>query len=142
MGVRRARGARAEALPWGDEPVPGGVHRCNVWQGAFPATNTLEDGFYGAAPTRTYAPNGYGLYNMVGNAWEWCADWWTRGARLPSDRTHRVMRGGSYLCTPPTVPLPRVGARRQHPRQLHGQPRFPDGARRVRMPARARGQAE
>ena len=104
-------GLEQKRFPWGDEPVPGGVHHCNVWQGAFPATNTLDDGFYGTAPVRTYAPNGYGLYNMVGNAWEWCADWFARGAPARSAGTHRVMRGGSYLCHPSYCFRFRVSAR-------------------------------
>jgi len=104
-------GLEQRRFPWGDEPLPGGEHRCNVWQGAFPATNTREDGFYGTAPVRTYAPNGYGLYNMVGNAWEWCADWFARGRADRSGGTHRVMRGGSYLCHPSYCFRFRVSAR-------------------------------
>jgi len=93
--------------PWGDELTPGGAHRCNIWQGTFPQQNTTEDGYYGTAPVDAFPPNGYGLYNMTGNAWEWCTDWFGRefhasGAHDnpagPSVGTHRVIRGGSYLC--------------------------------------------
>lgn len=103
-----ARGGLAEArFPWGDELTPDGVHRANVWQGTFPAENTLDDGWLGTAPVTAYEPNGYGLYNMAGNVWEWCADWFHptfhRGEQRvnpkgPGAGTHRVMRGGSYLC--------------------------------------------
>ncbi|SEG68290.1 Formylglycine-generating enzyme, required for sulfatase activity, contains SUMF1/FGE domain [Actinacidiphila yanglinensis] len=92
--------------PWGDELLPGGEHRCNIWQGRFPTRNTAEDGYEGTAPVDTFAPNGFGLYNMAGNVWEWCADWWTTdhpaGRRSnptgPARGTSRAMRGGSYLC--------------------------------------------
>ncbi len=95
------------AFPWGDELEPGGVHRMNVWQGRFPVENTAADGFVGTAPVDAFGPNGYGLYNMCGNVWEWCADWFDPGyyERSPLDAptgpasgTARVMRGGSYLC--------------------------------------------
>ena len=73
---RAARGGlEGKRFPWGDEETPGGMHRCNVWQGTFPDRNTADDGFVGTAPVTAFAPNGFGLYNTVGNAWEWCADW-------------------------------------------------------------------
>lgn len=106
-----ARGGRRGALyPWGDDLNPGGEHRCNIWQGRFPQDNTADDGYLATAPVRAYAPNAYGLYNMVGNVWEWCADWWSASWHVPpSDATridprgpdsgsNRVIRGGSYLC--------------------------------------------
>jgi formylglycine-generating enzyme len=103
-----ARGGLVQArYPWGDELTPGGEHRMNVWQGTFPRLNTLEDGYLGTAPVTAYPPNGYGLYNVTGNVWEWCADWFhtsfhvtgaQRNPRGPRSGTHRVMRGGSYLC--------------------------------------------
>lgn len=87
-----ARGGLAGAVyPWGDE-LPNGEHRCNIWQGRFPHHNTGEDGYLSTAPARSYAPNGFGLFNMVGNVWEWCADSWGPGSGL------KAMRGGSYLC--------------------------------------------
>jgi len=112
---KAARGGLVGArFPWGDDEMLDGKPACNVWQGRFPDRNDLTDGFYGLAPTDAYAPNGYGLYNMVGNCWEWCGDWYSArrfvsGAdqatpiaspRGPRDGEMRVMRGGSYLCHP------------------------------------------
>lgn len=103
-------GLEAKRFPWGDDETPDGRHRCNVWQGTFPSDNTTADGFYGLAPVDAFAPNGYGLHNMAGNAWEWCSDWFSnpRGA---ASGTHRVMRGGSYLCHPSYCWRYRNGAR-------------------------------
>ncbi|MEU8353088.1 formylglycine-generating enzyme family protein [Streptomyces sp. NPDC048845] len=99
-------GLEQRRYPWGDELTPGGEHRCNIWQGKFPAGNTAEDGYRGTAPVDAYEPGGFGLYNMAGNVWEWCSDWWgtdhTRARRSnpagPRTGTAKVMRGGSYLC--------------------------------------------
>jgi sulfatase modifying factor 1 len=101
-----ARGGLAgRRYPWGDELTPGGKHRCNIWQGRFPEKNSAADGYVGTAPVRTYPPNGFGLYNVVGNVWEWCADWFSAAhddvrndPHGPDSGTARVLRGGSYLC--------------------------------------------
>lgn len=104
-----ARGGLKQArFPWGDEREPEGQHQMNVWQGVFPGTNTLEDGFAGTAPASSFPPNDYGLHNMTGNVWEWCLDWFdpatysttetTADPTGPARGTHKVMRGGSYLC--------------------------------------------
>lgn len=108
---RAARGGLDQArFPWGDELTPRGQHRCNVWQGSFPFVDTGEDGYVGTAPVKAYRANGYGLYNMSGNVWEWCADFWSTSwhaderddTRIdPEGPVHgqaRVIRGGSYLC--------------------------------------------
>ena len=100
-------GLDGRRYPWGDALMPGAEHRCNIWQGTFPSSNTNDDGYYGTAPVDAFAPNGYGLYNTCGNAWEWCADWFSpdfhvRGPREdppgPAMGSHRVIRGGSYIC--------------------------------------------
>lgn len=98
---------------WGDECGDDGgdqaseVHRCNIWRGQFPVLATLADGWLTTAPVREFAPNGYGLWQSVGNVWEWCADWWAEDyyARSPGHNpagpatgAQRTMRGGSYLC--------------------------------------------
>jgi len=106
---RAARGGLERAkFPWGNTMMPGGAHAMNTFQGSFPADNTAEDGFVGTAPVTAFAPNGYGLYNMCGNVWEWVADWFgphppagkvpPRDPVGPLDGTRRVQRGGSYLC--------------------------------------------
>lgn len=103
-----ARGGLEQKLyPWGDELTPNGFHQCNIWQGKFPLMNKKEDGFAGTAPAKSYSANGYGLYNVVGNVWEWCSDKFTSqvnkvggmdNPKGPKKGKTRVMRGGSYLC--------------------------------------------
>jgi formylglycine-generating enzyme required for sulfatase activity len=88
-----ARGGLVQQrFPWGDELQPGGEHRMNVWQGTFPTRNTMDDGYAGTAPVRSYPPNPFGLFEMTGNVWEWTTGWYDEGLGL------RSMRGGSYLC--------------------------------------------
>src|SRR5690606_5169619 len=104
---RAARGGLVSAkYPWGDEPIDAGGWRANIWQGTFPSVNTGDDGFVTTAPVRAFTPNPYGLFQMVGNVWEWCADWFDSGyyARSPQhdpqgppEGQTRVLRGGSFL---------------------------------------------
>ncbi|WP_433567138.1 formylglycine-generating enzyme family protein [Nocardia sp. CA-151230] len=101
-----ARGGLEQArYPWGDDLDADGEYRCNIWRGTFPAKNTAADGYRGTAPVDAFAPNGFGLYNMCGNVWEWCADRWaTDHARPPFDPRGpetvdaKVIRGGSHMC--------------------------------------------
>jgi formylglycine-generating enzyme required for sulfatase activity len=104
---RAARGGATTAFPWGNDLEPGGEHRMNVFQGAFPERNSAADGYLGTAPVDAFEPNGLGLYNMTGNVWEWCDDWldvsyYARSPRHdprgPEQGDRRVLRGGSYLC--------------------------------------------
>jgi formylglycine-generating enzyme len=97
-------GLDRKSFPWGDELEPDGEHRMNVWQGEFPARNSLDDGYLGVAPVDAFEPNGLGLHNTTGNVWEWTADWFdaayrardrSRDPQGPPDGTHRVRKGGS-----------------------------------------------
>ena len=100
-------GDDAVRFPWGDAEPDDGNALCNIWQGRFPSTNTLADGFAGTAPVGSFAPNGFGLFNPCGNVWEWCADpFRVRSLTSPAKQRNqaavaereRVMKGGSYLC--------------------------------------------
>ncbi len=113
-----ARGGQAATIyPWGNDLPEDGATKANFWQGMFPYQNTLKDGFATTAPIRSYPPNGYGLYDMPGNVWEWCADWFDQNYYNAPDASHnntqgpkqahnpdmpylqeRVIRGGSFLC--------------------------------------------
>src|SRR5699024_8266873 len=70
-------GLEQRRYPWGDELTPNGEHYCNIWQGDFPDYNTEEDGYLTTAPVSSFPANGFGLYNMAGNVWEWCNDWFS-----------------------------------------------------------------
>ena len=93
---------------WGNQkPGTDGKWYANTFQGKFPTTNEARDGFIGTAPVKTFPANGYGLFDMSGNAWEWCADWYDKDyyalspmedPKGPDAGTERVRRGGSFLC--------------------------------------------
>ena len=100
-------GLERKRFPWGDELKPEGRWNCNIWQGAFPSSNSKEDGYPGTAPVDAYDPNGFGLYQTVGNVWEWCGE--DAVARGGGDA--RVIRGGSYLCDDSYCNRYRVAAR-------------------------------
>jgi formylglycine-generating enzyme required for sulfatase activity len=102
--------------PWGNELKPGDKWMSNIWQGDFPYENTAADGFKGTSPVDAFPPNGYGLYDMAGNVWQWCSDWYRpdyykpqkmvnpQGPQDSSDPSEpgipkRVQRGGSFLCS-------------------------------------------
>lgn len=116
-------GLKQRRFPWGNTLTPNREHQCNIWQGKFPDENTAEDGYAGTAPVDSYEPNGFGLYNVSGNVWEWCSDWFSatfhtregRGLREnptgPPTGKLRVMRGGSYLCHKSYCNRYRVAAR-------------------------------
>ena len=113
-------GLEQKTYPWGNELTPNGEHRCNIWQGSFPKKNTSEDGYIGTASVNAFGPNDFGLYNMSGNVWEWCSDWFTRSIQNKGERENpqgppfgeaKVMRGGSYLCHKSYCNRYRVAAR-------------------------------
>jgi len=120
-----ARGGLEQKLyPWGDELSPKDksgkmTHKCNIWQGKFPTLDTGADGWTNTAPVKSFAPNGFGLYQMSGNVWEWCSDWFGRDhlARElqnptgPPDGTQKVVKGGSFLCHASYCNRYRVAAR-------------------------------
>jgi formylglycine-generating enzyme required for sulfatase activity len=126
---------------WGDELTPGGKPMANTWQGAFPHQNLALDGYERTSPVRSFPANGYGLYDMIGNVWEWTSDWWS--SHHPADHAkpccvpvnprggseagsydpcqpeilipRKVLKGGSHLCAPNYCRRYRPAARHAEP---------------------------
>jgi formylglycine-generating enzyme required for sulfatase activity len=137
-----ARGGLDQAeFAWGDELAPGGRQMANTWQGEFPRQNLADDGFERTSPVNAFPPNGYGIYDMVGNVWEWTTDWYAPGHPAEAKKSccipenprgphqdqsydpcqpaikipRKVVKGGSHLCAPNYC-------RRYRPAARHAQP--------------------
>ncbi len=134
-------GLEGAEFAWGDELTPGGKHMANTWQGAFPRENDCKDGFARTSPVTAFPPNGYGVYDMIGNVWEWTSDWYTakheadaakacciprnpRGGREEESYDpcqpqivipRKVLKGGSHLCAPNYCRRYRPAARHAEP---------------------------
>jgi formylglycine-generating enzyme required for sulfatase activity len=129
-------GQQGNRYYWGDEFRPDGKFMANTWTGEFPYNNTKEDGFTGTAPVKSFPANGYGLYDMAGNVWNWCSDWYRPDTHAemaketfcsnpqgPSEsfspvnrfQTERVTKGGSFLCQESYCASYRPSARRGLP---------------------------
>ena len=119
-------GLDQQPYAWGAALAPGGRMMANYWQGAFPRENLLHDGYERTSPVRSFAPNGYGLYDMIGNVWEWTSDWYVDARKLAESQSccvprnprggteeksrdlgdagatfgRKVLKGGSHLCAP------------------------------------------
>ena len=117
-----SRGGAQLPFAWGEELTPEGQYLANFFQGTFPGGNTIQDGFEKTAPVKSYPPNAYGLYDMIGNVWEWTRDWYRPDSHLQAKNKSitvcrnptgpessfdpqepqvpkRVIKGGSYLCS-------------------------------------------
>lgn len=131
-------GLKGKRYPWGDEFQPGGKFMANTWTGEFPCKNTAADGYTGTSPVKSFPPNSYGLYDIVGNVWQWCSDVYRADAyaettgtgccynpKGPSaaynpvrdvpDSLEHVTKGGSFLCSPSYCESYRPSARRGVP---------------------------
>src|SRR6516162_4435874 len=129
-------GLESKRYVWGDDFRRGGRYMANTWQGEFPVRDSGEDGFVGTSPVGSFPANGYGLYDMAGNVWQWCSDWYRADAHVeatsksicrdpagqaessdPADAysPKRVVKGGSFLCNPSYCESYRPSARRGTP---------------------------
>ncbi len=126
---------------WGDELTPDGKQMANTWQGAFPHENLKLDGYERTSPVTAFPPNGYGVYDMIGNVWEWTSDWYSPGHEADADKAcciptnprggredssydpcqpeikipRKVLKGGSHLCAPNYCRRYRPAARHPEP---------------------------
>ena len=134
-------GLEGAEFAWGDEFMPGDKHMANTWQGEFPSENLKLDGYEGTAPVKAFPPNGFGIYDMIGNVWEWTSDWYApkhaanpakaccipKNPRGPAKELsydpnqpqikipRKVLKGGSYLCAPNYCRRYRPAARHAEP---------------------------
>jgi len=134
-------GLHGAEFAWGNEFTPDGRQMANTWQGAFPQQNLKTDGYDHTSPVRAFPPNGYGLYDMIGNVWEWTTDWWssaheadaTKACCIPENLRggreeqsydpcqpeikipRKVLKGGSHLCAPNYCRRYRPAARHAEP---------------------------
>ena len=137
-------GLEGRDYAWGDELAPEGQHLANSWQGLFPYANTCEDGWLRTSPVRAFPPNPYGLYDLIGNVWEWTEDWWSLPQKIQKKKPgacctldnprggfraksfdpamptltipRKVIKGGSHLCAPSYCQRYRPAAR--HPQSI------------------------
>jgi formylglycine-generating enzyme len=93
-------GLEGKRFNWGDEVRPADRYMANTFQGDFPYRQTADDGFARTSPVKSFPANGYGLYDMAGNVWQWTADWYraTTAGDAESAAPRRVIKGGSFLC--------------------------------------------
>ena len=134
-------GLEGAEFAWGDEFIPGGKYLANTWQGNFPHENLCADSFARTSPVVAFPPNGYGLYDMIGNVWEWTSDWYTARHEADTDKSccipqnprggregesydpcqpdiripRKVLKGGSHLCAPNYCRRYRPAARHAEP---------------------------
>jgi formylglycine-generating enzyme len=134
-------GLHGAEFAWGAEFAPGGRQMANTWQGAFPHQNLAADGYERTSPVRAFPPNGYGLYDMIGNVWEWTTDWYGPGHQADAEKAccipqnprggredasydpcqpaikipRKVLKGGSHLCAPNYCRRYRPAARHAEP---------------------------